>query len=312
MSRIVYIKRKNSFIADANKDPGVKEYLDMSYKAVGSYFEVFGTIYGSGLSRKEQELLMPNIVGAEVTDKEFRNKVQEYFKNINSKIPPDGLRLEVGLERDDSKPVASDNMPLKVDQYIRYRHALGHPGVGKDSNEAEMYQHKMFYIEDETANAIAASKLNNKEDEARRSYFRVIETEERMDQMLIVLGTFPNQLTVDDKKIKLKELSSIDEDDSEETNLERLDRFIQVAASKTLQIQSEILDMIRCSVLERVGTKILIKESGTVIGNNLRETVEWFKDIANGPQANVLRAMHDELARKPKRTVGAEASGEPE
>ena len=82
-SKQVEVKRHYGFIHAANPDSEAQEYFDMAYKAIGSYFRVFGKVYESGLTRQEEDLLMPDLIGAYPEDrKDFREKVNEYFKNI--------------------------------------------------------------------------------------------------------------------------------------------------------------------------------------------------------------------------------------
>ena len=55
--------------------------------------------------------------------------------------------------------------------------------------------------------------------------------------------------------------------------------------------------MIRVAVLENVGMKVLIKETGELIGDDLRGATLWFLDKANSKEVNVLTARYKEFSK---------------
>lgn len=295
-SKQVEIKRHYGFIHAANPDNEAKEYFDMAYKAIGSYFKVFGKIYASGLTRQEEEYLMPDLVGAYPEDrKEFREKVNNYFKNINTKIPAEGVKLEIGLEGSatsifNSKGEQVGN-PINVEHYVKYKHALKHPHVCDSLEAAErMGNLAHFYILDKQEETKAKSKINRLEDEASQFYFANRDDVFKVDQMLTLLGITTKYLDNEEKVIKLKEMSSKDIDQTDKVNADRLNKFINIAKDKDLGLKYDIMQMIRFNILERVKYKILDAESGELVGDNLKEAVLWFKDKSNSKQVNVYYA----------------------
>ena len=104
--KVVTLHRQYGFVEEANKDPEVKAYFDMAYKALGSYSKTAGGPAASGMTRHEEQAIMPEITGIYPIDgrNEFADSVNKYFKNLNTKVPPEGLKLEIGIE-DSSIPV---------------------------------------------------------------------------------------------------------------------------------------------------------------------------------------------------------------
>jgi len=295
--RIVYIKRKISFHQAANNEPEVQEYFGMSYRAVGSYFKEFGKTYASGLTREEEVILLPEVTDQDSRDdrRSFRKAVSEYYREMNTKIPGDGLRLNIALEKDEE--LSEKNFPVNVKHYLIWKHALGHPEVAENEEEAERYEHKLFYIEDTEGVANDEGILNEKEDQAFIEYHQMVDNTEKVDQMLVLLGENPSRITGSKKKPLLKSFASIDEKTSQEINIRKLDKFITLANDKHLQTKYTIQEMIRVAVLETVGMKILIKETGDLIGDDLREATLWFLDKANSKEVNVLTARYKEFAK---------------
>lgn len=299
--KIVWIRRKFSFIEEANNDPAVKDYFDMAFRAIGSQYRVFGKIYETGLTRAEENILMPEILGLYPDDdkKSYRKAIQEYYRNINTKVPSRGLRLEISLE-DDSKELSEDNPPINIDHYLRYKHALKHLQVGKNLDEAEKYQHILFYIDDPSEQTKDSAKVSDYEDEARIEYFKIVKNEEKVDMVLTLMGIMVNNLSLSEKKLKLKAMASIRESLGNDENIRRLSNFSRVAKDKEMAIKYEITNLISGGILEKVGSRILISESGDVIGDNIKEAVLWFKDKGNSREVNVFRARLRELT-KPKK-----------
>lgn len=279
----------------------------MAYRAIGSYYNEFGKQFGSGLNRKEESILMPELTGyyPDTDPREFRKAVQDYFRNINTKIPPEGLRLNIALEdegplykTDEEGEVVSVNMPINIRDYVIYRHALGHIEVGENEEEAEKYEHVRFYVDDTEGKSAIAADLNEREDRARLSYYEIAEDKSKIDHMLVLLGVSPKKMKLDDKKVELKKFATIDAELSADANTDRLDRFINMAEDKDLQIKYQIEEMVRVDVLERVGQRIVIKESGEEIGGDLKEATLWFKDKGNSQEVNILKARYKEFSTK--------------
>ncbi len=296
--KIIYVQRKQTFIEESNADPEVKDYFNMSYRAIGSFYKTTGKQYGSGLTKKEEYILMPEMIGffADLDKREYHKGVAEFYRNINTKIPPEGLRLNIALE-DESKPLSEENMPISLRDYITFKHAEAHPETGKDLEEAEMYQHKRFYIENPDEVISDASVLSKKEDDARLEYYKVVDNREKVDMMLTLLGISTKGMKEDKRSLVLKEFTTIDESKTATFNEMKLDRFTEISKDKRLKVKYIIEQMVAADVLERVGMRILVKETGDLLGEDLKEASLWFEDKTNVKEANVLKARLKEFGK---------------
>lgn len=296
--KIIFIKRKQTFIEQANSDPEVAEYFNMSYRAIGSFYKSTGKQFGTGLTKKEENLLMPEMIGffADLDKREYHRAVADFYRNINTKIPPEGLRLNIALEQPD-KELGDENPPVSLRDYILYKHAAAHPETAANYEEAEMYQHKRFYIEDTDFVLDNASGLSEKEDTARLEYYAIAENNDKVEQMLVLLGVDTKKMKLDEKKLVLKSFTTINDKQTSTVNEHKLDKFIEISVDKRLKIKYEIEEMIRVDVLERVGQKILITETGDLLGDDLKEAALWFEDKGNSKDTNVLRARYKEFKK---------------
>ena len=327
MSKKIYIRRKLSFAEEARTDPSVKSYFGMSMKSIGSYFREFGRTIESGLTRDEAKALVPLLTAIYPEDrKEFNASVQDYYKNLSTKIPEEGLELEIGLEdpelplvyweietknKDGSisterltklKPgVKADlilNHPIKLDDYVRYRHAIMHPQVGRTLDQAEMYEHIKFYIDDPQLTTAIAIEINELEDEAGLIYHNTKTDEAKVTMILTLLGLNTKGKTAKEKVLMLKERSTVDENQTELSQKKALEKFISLATDKKLAKKYEVEEFIRTKILERHGTRILITESGQEIGVDLEDTVGWLFAPENSKDYNIMKAKYKELNKK--------------
>lgn len=307
----VTLMRQYGFVEEANKDPEVKEYFDMAYKALGAYAKTAGGPASSGLNRMEEQAIMPEITGIYPIDgrKEFKDSVNKYFVNLNTKIPPEGLPLNIALENPDLPvgfidklengqfdPNGAINLPVNPAQYVRYKHAIGHPLCAPDQDTADKYQHIKFYIKDEAAIVKATGALNKLEDIAVKEYQKIIEDETRVTQVLTLLGV-PNakKLDLNTAIISLKGYATIDTALGEDINAIKLKKFKSVATDKELAIKYDIMQFISVEILKKVGTRILITESSEEIGVNLVDASKWMQDKSNVQVIGAWKAQLEEF-----------------
>jgi len=295
---IVFIRRKQTFIEEANSDPEVEDYFGMSYRAIGSFYKSTGKQYGSGLTKAEEMILMPEMIGffADLDKREYHKGVAEFYRNINTKVPATGLRLNIALEQPKEK-LSEKNMPVSLRDYIIFRHAVAHPETGATLEEAEMYQHKRFYVENPDVVTDDASNLSEKEDVARLEYYKVVDDPAKVDMMLVLLGVNTTKMKSKDRVLTLKSFTTINPKQSGPFNESKLDRFVEISGDKHLKIKYTIEQMIATNVLERVNMKILITETGDMIGEDLKEAAVWFQSKANTKEANVLKARLKEFSK---------------
>lgn len=293
-SRVITIFRASSILSRA-QGPGVDDFFASSKQSIGSYFESESSQkVGNGLNMEEERLLMPAVIDMEPSDKEFRKKVSEFFADLTTQVPYAlGVKLEIGLETDNEKPVSEKNMPISVMDYVRYRHALKHPWVAATKEQSEGDQTKQFYIFDKQAVQKKNTKRVKEVDAAMQIYLKIKNDENLVDQMLTVLGTNPADYAGKDKSDrKVEKLREYCENDAT--------TFVETYNKEDLEVRYVLQTMINTKVLKNVGTRYIEVETEKLIGNNDEEAIWYFKDDENSQHVVTMKSrMQDALLTEP-------------
>jgi hypothetical protein len=293
-SKKITIFRTGTFISRA-QGKEAQEYFAQSKAPIGSYWESANSQkVGSGLSFKEESLLLPLIIDTPKDDKEFRKKVTEFYNEISTDVPfGTGVTLEVGLEEDNAGQISEKNMPIKLMDYLRYRHAQNHPKVAATKELADGNQLVDYYIFDKDNVQAKNTKKVKERDAAMQIYLEVKNEESQVDQMLTLLGVDPREYaTAKDKANlkteKLRELADADPS-----------KFVEAHSSGDLEIRAWITNMVTVGVLKKIGQKYMDGETNEIIGNSLEETIFFFKDEEKSGEITVLKARMQEGLKKP-------------
>lgn len=287
--KVVEVFRHFTLAEMSQSDPEVKAWLGQSFRAIGPYFKEKAT--ATGLTFEEQRILIPPLLGIEPEDKEFRRRVTKHFDEMITPISKDGLKLRISLQ-DDNQPLSEHNMPLYLNDYITYKHIIGHPDVAKDKTEAERLYNKRFYIVDPDKASVEAITINTLEDKSVEIYFRHKGDKIKTDQILTMLGVNIKDMSTEDKVLKMKTFATKDAKLTEVEQKEAFDRFIKIAEDKDLEYKYLIQEMIAIQYLKRVGTNVLYKESGDLLGENMEAAVLALKNPKNSRELNLMKAEY--------------------
>lgn len=191
-SRKVTIFRAQSFVSKSQNvnDVGVQDYMGLSSEAIGPYFKSSEfPVVGSGMETFEIELLLPEFLSLSPTDKDWLPSVKKFFNKMNTKIPySTGLDLEIGLTVDNKEKLSTTNKPLKPADYVKYRHAAGHPWVAASKEEADSNRRKHFYILDRDKQVKEADDVRAIADVAMEAYLKIKGDKDKVEQLLVLLG----------------------------------------------------------------------------------------------------------------------------
>lgn len=295
--KIIRIERHYNLIEMQQSDASVQAWLGESYRPIGPYFDAGGKSVAKGLTMDEQRLLMPEILGVEPADKEFRKEVEKFFHELLTNVPKTGLELNISL-MDDERPLGVDNLPIVPRDYIVWRHATKHPHVAHDKSDAERNIQRRFYMIDPQSVKGEALKINRLEDQASSLYFKYKDDDLRVDQILTMMGMTIKGLKKDDKVLKLKEFTKAVPGFNEVEQKDRFTRFIEVCEDKDLSIKFLIEELVGAQYLERVGRVILLKDTGERLGDSIEEAVLFVTNKKNTKLYNQLKAQYGLKIRK--------------
>lgn len=298
-SKKVTIFRAGSFALAAQT--GAQEFMSMSKKSIGSYFQSSTSKgIGSGLNFDEIDALMPLVLDVPKEDRTFRAEVKKYFMEMVTKIPADnGLELEIGLLVDNSKPIVTKdkegnitllNLPINISDYIRYRHALGHPKVALSISAAKGNTLIDFYVFDKEIALSQDVDAAKDKDDAIVAYLKIKEDEDKVNMMLTLLKvdprTYKGKNAADQKEQKLRELAD-----------KNATAFLKVYKQDNFEQRYQIKSMVNTGILKEIGSQIVDAETGDVIGHNFEEAVYFLRDVTKSQTVSILKARMQEALK---------------
>ncbi|CAM6001146.1 unnamed protein product [Sphagnum balticum] len=272
--------------------PELAEILAEGQRGYGAYFSPGSARTATGLSPTEEDLLLPYILNIPKDDKDFRKAVNVHYEGISIKVPgKEGLKLEIGLEGSNSEPVSKDNLPINVDNYLKYRHALGHPWIAPSETEGKGNQLKQYYIFNPSEVSKVNINVNEQRDKALGLYLSIKDNSRTVRMYLTLLGVRTDQLRTGEEVLRLRELVDKKPED-----------FIKLYNDRDKEIKYIIEDMINNNILERVNGNILVKDDGTKLGQDMKTAILFLTDTRNTKLYSVLKAR---LTEKWKKLTGS-------
>ena len=288
-SRVVFLRRKAISVHEAQ--PDLKDYFDNSHRALASYWQKGSMRPGTGLTITEENLLMPYILNIPDTDRDFRTQVTDWFHAIETRVDPldsfgnGGTTWEIGLQNNE-EPVSATNLPLNIDNYIKYRHAIGHPEVGLSLEDVRGNQLKRYYIHDPKAVTKSSISVADVRDKALEAYLQVKQSIAKSIQYLSLMQVDPAKHK-GTETVKLRELAE-----------KQPTKFLEVHNDKNKDFQYMLMDLVQAKVLEEIGTRIIFIQSGDLMGKDLKEAIAWMKAPENSKQVAIFKAQIQDYKKK--------------
>ena len=198
------------------------------------------------------------------------------------------------VEENGIKVKRYNNLPIDLEDYIRFRHAVSHPWTAKSPQDAKGNQTVHFYVEDPTL--VLESKITDSEmaDKALLLYQTLKEDGVKRKAVLTLLAQYikrskpgqpfiVHQLNDGEQVIQLRELA-----------VKKPSEFVKVAEDKSLVNKYRLQDLIRVNLLKRAGTSILVAESNEALGAGEEEAVDaLFNNPANAQTLAMLKGQYD-------------------
>lgn len=294
-SRKITIFRANNFVQNAQKDEAAADFMSQSSKSISPYWQSnTARVIGSGLSIPEQELLIPFLIQIEKEDKAFRAEVFKFFNSLTTKIPfTTGKDFEIGLETDSEKPVSKDNMPINVEQYVRYRHAKNHPWVAGSKAEAQGNQLKLFYIHDADLQHQEDTDKLVIQDEAEEIWLKIKNQPQKVTMLLTSLG-------FDERDYLGRNGETRKQNELREFISKNANEFLKIYRDDRFESKYWLKAMVKASVVEQVGTSYVVQETKKLLGRSEMETVLFLENPENVDTLTYLKGVAQDVLRKPR------------
>ena len=265
--RKIYIRRKevNSFLP--------KEVRVAARGAIGSIY--VGRQPLKGVDGDEAKKLLPQVLGLPADHPDFPRVEKDYWASMRVKIPFAGKELDI--------TVREDGTPENVEDYITYRWCQRHRQVAESKQEMDAVSGKKFYIYDPQKDLLKKNKSVQIGKDADKEFIKASTDPKKMRRLLRLLTSVnPDKFTDLEVENNLYEIKGKDPA-----------RFYKFATDKDLDLKDEIAEMVEKDVLRKIGNQHIAGDE--TIGENLADTLVYFKNKKNSGAVNALRAKLKEV-----------------
>lgn len=306
-SKLVTIFRANNFVQQAqNPDTNtqVADWMSLSNKNIGPYFQSNSTkIIGSGLTLPEQKLLMPHIIRIVPTDVSFPIKVYEYFNELVTKVPfSGGKTFQIGLIKDNDKPVGEENMPIDIEDYIRWRHAKNHPWVAGSYSDAKGNQLKFFYMDDPEATLKEDTDKLVLQDKADTLWLGMKDQADKVSMMLTLMGGDPREYA------GLRNAEQRMRNDLRSRINKNVSLFISLHEDSKFETKYWLKAMLNANVVKKLGNAYIYGDNKTPLGYSEDESILFLENPNNADTLLLLKGMAQDVLKKSKSKSTLKAS----
>lgn len=232
---------------------------------IGSYYD--GSGIGCGLDLEEINILMPHILKVQASHPEFLNKVTAFFVDyevIFNNNETESIELYISLE-DDTKELSKSNLPLNIDDYLKYRFLRAHPFVASSIDMAAHFG--MRYVLTDEVTEETAKKLKFELDEKANALFYGLKSDtEKTKQVasLLNISIFGKSQT--------DLLEAIQKSKTEDKR-----NFITILEDEDLLLKAMLKSAERNEIIRLVGNTYFLVEEGTELGLGIENTILFLK-----------------------------------
>lgn len=259
-----------------------KEVLNHLPKEIRAGAKVtIGSIYVGrqplkGVEGEEAQKLLKDIIDVPHGHVEWPKKEKEFWASMRVKVPFEGVELDISTDEEGN--------PFNPMDYLTYKWCLKHRLVASTKEEMDADGRKRFYIYDPEKDLLKKNAAVKVSKEADKEFIKLTGNVDKMRMLLRVLstGSRPESLTDMEVENMLYDIKN-----------QNAAKFLKYAIDQDLEIRSEISEMVEYGVIRLIGNQhIYIDET---IGENITDTIVYFKNKKNSGAVNAMRAQLKEL-----------------
>lgn len=222
-----------------------------------------------GLDSEEAKKFLPDIIGLPASHQEFPIAEKTFWANMSIKVPFEGVELDITTD--------DQGNPENVMDWITYKWCQKHRHVA-EKQDAMNAQHR-FYIYDPNKDLVERNIKIKVKKEADKEFIKVSADVDKMRRILRIFGTSkPEKLSEIEVENALYEIKDT-----------KPEKFLKIVLDKNLDLRSEIEEMVAASVIRKIGNQHIYGEE--TIGENITDTIIYFKNKKNSGQVNAMRAQ---------------------
>jgi len=229
-----------------------------------------------GVEGEEAQKLLSNILDVPPGHQDWPKKEKDFWASMRVKVPFEGVELDISTDE--------DGVPFNAMDYLTYKWCLKHRLVASTKEEMEADGRKRFYIYDPQRDLMKKNAAVKVGKEADKEFIKLTGNPDKMRMLLRILskGSSPEKLT--DMEV---------ENMLYDTKSQSPAKFLKAATDKDLELRAEIAEMVEHSVIRLIGNQHIYEDE--TIGENLTDTLVYFKNKKNSGAVNAMRAQLKEL-----------------
>lgn len=260
-----------------------KEVLNFLPKEIRAGAKIsIGSIYVGrqplkGVEGEEAHKLMSHILDVPPGHADWPKQEKQFWAGMTLKIPFEGKELDISTDE--------DGHPSNVMDYITYKWCKKHRQVADTKEEMEKTSGKKFYIYDPQRDLLKQNAKVKMQKEADKEFIKASGDTAKMRRVLRLLakGVNPEKLSDLEVENRLYKAKS-----------EAPDKFLKIVLDKDLDLRAEIEEMVSKDVLRKIGNQYIYGDE--TIGENITDTIVYFKNKKNSGAVNAIRAQLKTLA----------------
>ena len=230
-----------------------------------------------GVEGEEADRLLSSILDVPPGHPEWPKQVKNFWASMTVKIPFEGKELDISVDE--------DGTPHNVMDYVTYQWCKKHRQVADTKEELMRDQAKRFYIYDPQRDLLKKNAKVKIQKEADKEFIKVSSDADKMKRLLRLLSKGSNP----DKLSNLEVENTLYDIKSKEPA-----KFLKLVLDKDLDLRAEIEEMVSKDVLRKIGNQYI--HGDETIGENITDTIVYFKNKKNSGAVNAIRAQLKTLA----------------
>lgn len=168
--------------------------------------------------------------------------------------------------------------PIKVEDYLLYRHCLLYTHVAKDSAIINSSSEVRFYIKDDNKEVELQNKLRLATNNAKVNFVKLLNDSKQFRNIYVLVAAQQGRNVA----IAIKNDITTQQNELDHFSQSEPDKFNKLCNDKNADTKATIELLIAHGELIRSAyNQNITRQDGSLVGANIGEAVAWFKDPAN-------------------------------
>jgi len=230
-----------------------------------------------GVEGEEAHKLLSGILDVPPGHADWPRQEKEFWASMTLAIPFEGKELDITTDE--------EGTPHNLMDYVTFRWCQKHRQVADSKEGMDKDRQKKFYIYDPQRDLLKKNAKVKVQKEADKEFIKASSDVSKMRRLyrLLAKGSNPDKMTDLEVENNLYDLKS-----------KEPAKFLKLVLDKDLDLKAEIEEMVSKDVLRKIGNQYIYGDE--TIGENVTDTIIYFKNKKNSGAVNAIRAQLKSLA----------------